>query len=70
MKKFPGGIHINKNSIVGACTLVNRDIPEGATAVGIPCRLIHAEVTSEIKCVQHDRMEVLQSFSATDNCSS
>ena len=34
------GITIGKNSIVGACTLVNTDIPEGATAVGVPCRII------------------------------
>lgn len=35
-----GGITISKNAIVGACTLVNTDIPSGATAVGIPCRII------------------------------
>ena len=33
-------ITIGKNAIVGACTLVNKDIPEGATVVGIPCRII------------------------------
>lgn len=38
-----GGITIAKNAIVGACTLVNKDIPEGATAVGIPCRIIEKE---------------------------
>lgn len=31
---------IGKKAIIGACTLVNRSIPEGATAVGIPCRII------------------------------
>lgn len=35
-----GGVSIGENAIVGACTLVNRDIPDGATAVGIPCRII------------------------------
>lgn len=35
-----GGVHINQGAVVGACALVNRDIPEGATAVGIPCRII------------------------------
>lgn len=69
-QKLAGGVHINKNSIVGACTLVNKDIPEGATAVGIPCRIIHAEVTSEMRCLQHDEMEILQSRSGTDNCTS
>ena len=35
-----GGVHIKRNAIVGACTLVNKDIPEGATTVGIPCRIV------------------------------
>ena len=35
-----GGVSIGENEIVGACKLVNRDIPDGATAVGIPCRII------------------------------
>lgn len=34
------GICINRNAIIGACTLVNKDVPEGATAVGVPCRII------------------------------
>lgn len=34
------GIVIGKNAVVGACTLVNKDIPEGAVAVGVPCRII------------------------------
>jgi acetyltransferase-like isoleucine patch superfamily enzyme len=45
-----GGIHVNKNAIVGACTLVNQDIPEGATAVGIPCRIIHSADTLKARC--------------------
>ncbi len=40
-KKYTGGgIRIGEGAIVGACTLVNQSIPKGATAVGIPCRLI------------------------------
>ena len=35
-----GGVHIYANAIVGACTLVNQDVPESSTAVGIPCRII------------------------------
>lgn len=35
------GITIGRNAIVGACTLVNKDIPDGATAVGVPCRIVH-----------------------------
>ena len=34
------GITIGENAIIGACTLVNKDIPACATAVGVPCRII------------------------------
>jgi acetyltransferase-like isoleucine patch superfamily enzyme len=34
------GVEIGENAVVGACTLVNRDIPKGATAVGVPCRIV------------------------------
>lgn len=37
------GITLENNAVVGACTLVNRDVPEGATAVGVPCRIILPE---------------------------
>ena len=33
------GVTIGAGAVVGACTLVNRDVPPGATAVGIPCRM-------------------------------
>lgn len=33
-------IKIGGDSIIGACTLINKDIPPKATAVGIPCRII------------------------------
>ncbi len=36
----PEGLTIGKNAVVGACTLVNKSIPEGKTAVGIPMRII------------------------------
>lgn len=35
-----GGTTIGINAVIGACTLVNKDIPDGATAVGIPARII------------------------------
>ena len=38
------GVIIGKNAIVGACTLVNRDVPDDATAVGIPCRIIESTI--------------------------
>lgn len=34
------GIVIGKGAIIGACTLVNKSIPDGMTAVGVPCKII------------------------------
>ena len=34
------GVCIGENAVVGACALVNRDVPDGMTAVGVPCRII------------------------------
>ena len=34
------GVTIGRNAVVGACTLVNRNVPEGRTAVGVPCRIL------------------------------
>ncbi len=34
------GITIGAHSMIGAATLVNRDIPPYATAVGVPCKVI------------------------------
>ena len=46
---------------------MNKDVPEGAIAVGIPCRIITKEHTSEMRYL-HDELEVLQSCGNTDNC--
>ena len=35
------GITIGENAVIGACTLVNKDIPAGSTAVGIPCKILN-----------------------------
>lgn len=37
------GVVIGEGAVVGACTLVNCDIPDGMTAVGIPCRIIESK---------------------------
>lgn len=42
------GVTIGENAVIGACTLVNKDIPDGATAVGVPCRIL--EKSDEIVC--------------------
>lgn len=34
------GVRIGKNSIIGANSLVNKDIPENVIAAGIPCKVI------------------------------
>ena len=34
------GTIIGKDAVVGACTLVNKNVPDGATVVGIPGRVI------------------------------
>lgn len=34
------GLVIGKNAVIGAGTLVDRNIPENATAVGIPCKIL------------------------------
>lgn len=34
------GIRIGEGAVIGANTLVNKDIPNGATAVGVPCQII------------------------------
>lgn len=44
-------IEIGENAIVGAMTLVNKSIPDGTTAVGIPCRVIEKK---EIQCKTTD----------------
>lgn len=38
--KNDGGVVIGENAVIGACTLVNKNIPDNATAVGVPCRII------------------------------
>ena len=37
------GVCIGKHAVVGACALVNKDIPPYATAVGVPCRIIEGK---------------------------
>lgn len=35
-----GDIEIGEKAIVGAMTLVNKSVPEGATVVGVPCKMV------------------------------
>ena len=34
------GVHIGSRSVIGAGSVVTRDIPEGVFAAGNPCRVI------------------------------
>lgn len=34
------GVTIGENAFVGACCLVNKDVPAGVTVVGVPCRIL------------------------------
>lgn len=36
----PTDIEIGENSVIGAQTLVNKSVPAGKTAVGVPCRIL------------------------------
>ena len=42
------GVKIGSNSVIGAGSVVNRDIPEGVVAVGKPCRVLR-NITEEDK---------------------
>lgn len=35
-----GGVTIGKGSVIGAGSVVTRDIPAGVVAAGVPCRVI------------------------------
>ena len=41
------GVTVGDGAIVGACTLVNKNIPAGATAVGIPCKILQGDTGNE-----------------------
>lgn len=44
------GVTIGPRARIGACTLVNRDVPPDTTAVGVPCRFL----SSNEKFHRHD----------------
>lgn len=39
----PHDIEIGEKAIVGACTLVNKSVPPGATCVGVPGRFLNKD---------------------------
>jgi serine O-acetyltransferase len=48
--KLLGPIRVGSDARIGANAVVLSDVPEGATAVGIPARVIGTRATSEERC--------------------
>jgi maltose O-acetyltransferase len=48
------GVTIGKGAVIGAGSVVTKDIPEGAIAVGVPARVIKYRETHEFALNQHD----------------
>ena len=44
-----GGVHLGKNVFVGALTLVNKDMPDGAVVAGIPAKVLRIQTEEEIE---------------------
>lgn len=42
------GVHIGSNTVIGAGSVVTKDIPDWAVAVGNPCRVVR-KITEEDK---------------------
>lgn len=48
------GVVIGKNSIIGAFSFVNEDIPDNVVAVGVPIKVIRELSTEEIKKLEEE----------------
>lgn len=48
------GVTVGKNSIVGAFSFVNRDIPQGVVAFGVPARVVRFLTEEEIQMMNED----------------
>ena len=43
-----GGVTIGQNSVIGAGSVITKDIPENVIAAGVPCKVIR-EITDKDK---------------------
>ena len=48
-----GGVKLGKNAFVGALSLVNKDVPDGAIVAGIPARVFRIKTDKEISEWHH-----------------
>ena len=48
--KILGGVRIGDNARIGANAVVLEDVPPGATAVGVPARIVERAQTSSAPC--------------------
>ena len=49
------GVTIGKNSVIGAGSVVNKDIPSNVVAVGNPCRVLRSISEDDRKTYHHDK---------------
>lgn len=45
-----GGVIIGRKAVVGACSLVLKDVPDGATVAGVPAKSIEHKTSHDIAC--------------------
>lgn len=48
------GVSIGKNSIIGACSFVNKDIPDNVIAYGVPVKLVRKLTKKEIQQISEE----------------
>ncbi|SFH63866.1 transferase hexapeptide (six repeat-containing protein) [Pisciglobus halotolerans] len=51
------GVKIGENTVIGAGSVVTKDLPDNVIAVGNPCRVIR-EINEEDRRYYHKKMEI------------
>jgi acetyltransferase-like isoleucine patch superfamily enzyme len=60
------GVTIGNNTVIGAGSVVTKDIPSDVIAVGNPCRVIRKITDDDMKCYFKDRMLDQEAMSIID----